>query len=63
MAVIPLIFIVQTIFISIGGEILRTVPLQPMEWLYMVMFAVVLIPVDLIRKMVRNAVFGNPVLK
>ena len=63
LVVIPLIFIVQTIFIYIGGEVLRTVPLQPMEWLYMVMFALVLIPVDLIRKMVRNAVFGNPVLK
>ncbi len=63
LGVIFTIFAVQTIFIYIGGEILRTVPLQPMEWLYVVMFAVILIPVDLIRKLVRNAWFGNPVLK
>lgn len=63
LGVIVLIFTVQTIFIYIGGEILRTVPLQPIEWLYMVIFAVVLIPVDLIRKGIRNALFGNPVLK
>lgn len=60
--VIVAIFTLQTIFIYIGGEILRTVPLQPTEWLYMVMFAVILIPVDLVRKLIRNALFGNPVL-
>ncbi|RKZ54142.1 MAG: calcium-translocating P-type ATPase, PMCA-type [Candidatus Parabeggiatoa sp. nov. 3] len=63
LGVIATIFIVQTTFIYIGGEILRTVPLQPIEWLYMVILAIVLIPVDLIRKMIRNALFGNPVLK
>jgi len=62
LGVIASIFIIQTTFIYIGGEILRTVPLQPIEWLYMVMFAVVLIPVDLIRKKIRNAKYGNPVL-
>jgi P-type Ca2+ transporter type 2C len=60
--VIVLIFIIQTTFITIGGEILRTVPLLPMEWLYMVVFALVLIPVDLVRKLIRNVLFGNPVL-
>jgi Ca2+-transporting ATPase len=62
LGVIVLIFTVQTTFIYLGGDVLRTVPLQPIEWLYMVMFAVVLIPVDLIRKKIRNAMFGNPVL-
>ncbi len=62
LGVIVLIFTIQTTFIYIGGDVLRTVPLQPIEWLYMVMFAVVLIPVDLIRKKIRNAMFGNPVL-
>ncbi|MEN8215640.1 MAG: calcium-translocating P-type ATPase, PMCA-type [Pseudomonadota bacterium] len=61
LGIIALIFSVQTIFIYIGGEVLRSVPLQPMEWLYMVMFALVLIPVDLVRKLVRNVWFGNPV--
>lgn len=63
LGIIVLIFIVQTTFIYIGGEVLRTVPLQPKEWLYMVMFAIVLIPVDLVRKLVRNVLFGNPVHK
>ncbi len=56
------IFTIQTLFIYIGGEVLRSVPLQAIEWFYMVMFALVLIPVDLIRKLIRNIVFGNPVL-
>ncbi len=62
LGVIALIFTVQTTFIYIGGDILRTVPLQTTEWLYLVMFAMVLIPVDLIRKLIRNALFSNPVL-
>jgi calcium-translocating P-type ATPase len=61
LGIIVLIFCIQTLFIYIGGEILRTVPLEPMEWLYMVMFAVILIPIDLMRKLIRNALFGNPV--
>jgi len=61
LGIIATIFIVQTTFIYIGGEVLRTVPLQPLEWLYMVMFAVLLIPVDLARKLIRNLWFGNPV--
>jgi len=62
LGVILLIFTLQTVFIYIGGDILRTVPLQPIEWLYMLIFAVILIPVDLIRKAIRNRLFGNPVL-
>jgi len=60
--VIILIFSVQTTFIYIGGEVLRTIPLHPEELLYMLMFATILIPVDLLRKLIRNALFGNPVL-
>ena len=62
LGVIGLIFCLQTLFIHIGGEILRTVPLEPQEWLYMVMFAVILIPIDLMRKLIRNTFFSNPVL-
>ena len=61
--ILATIFIVQTIFIYIGGEVLRTVPLQQEELLYVLMFAVVLIPVDMVRKLTRNLLFGNPVLK
>ncbi len=63
LGVIVTIFTVQTVFIYIGGEILRTVPLQPMEWLYIVTFSMILIPIDLTRKLVRNIWFNNPVLK
>jgi len=31
--------------------------------LYVVMFALILIPVDLFRKQIRNVMIGNPVLK
>jgi calcium-translocating P-type ATPase len=61
--VILIIFTVQISFIYIGGEILRTVPLEAMEWLYILMFALILIPVDLFRKQIRNVMIGNPVLK
>ncbi len=60
--ILATIFIVQTTFIYIGGEVLRTVPLQQEELLYVLMFAVVLIPVDMTRKLIRNWLFGNPVL-
>ncbi len=63
LGVIVIIFTVQTIFIYIGGEILRTVPLQPIEWFYIITFAMILIPIDLTRKLVRNIWFTNPVLK
>ena len=60
--VIAIIFGVQILFVYIGGEILRTVPLTLEEWGYVFLFAMVLIPVDIMRKLIRNAVFGNPVL-
>jgi len=60
--IIAIIFIVQTFFTYVGGEILRTVGLQGYEWGYVIAFAVILIPVDLIRKAVRNKLYGNPVL-
>jgi len=62
LGVVLLIITVQTIFINIGGEILRTVPLQLNEWLYILGFALILMPVDLTRKAIRNAIYGNPVL-
>ncbi len=63
LGVIVAIFTVQTTFIYIGGEVLRTVPLQPMEWLYITIFAIILIPIDLTRKLIRNIWFSNPIAK
>ncbi len=44
-----------------GGEVLRTVGLSISEWITVLLLALVIIPIDLLRKMVRNRWFGNPV--
>jgi calcium-translocating P-type ATPase len=59
--IIPAIMIIQVVFITYGGEILRTVGLSAQEWIYVLLMAVVIIPVDLVRKILRNQWFGNPV--
>ena len=58
--VLSFIFIVQILFTYIGGEILRTVPLSFNEWFYPLSLAILIIPIDLIRKLIRNLVWGNP---
>jgi Ca2+-transporting ATPase len=60
LAVVSLIFIVQILFTYFGGEVLRTVGLTATEWLYVVMFSIVIIPLDLTRKLIRNTVVGEP---
>ena len=57
--IIPSIIAVQVLFITFGGEVLRTVGLSMEEWLYVLLFAVLIIPLDLIRKVVRNMMVGN----
>ena len=59
--IIPSIMVIQVIFITFGGEILRTVGLSMQEWVYVLLMAIVIIPVDLARKIARNTWFGNPV--
>ena len=59
--VVGIIFTVQIIFTYLGGEILRTVPITPIEWLWVLLLSIVIIPIDLTRKLIRNQVFGNPV--
>jgi calcium-translocating P-type ATPase len=61
MFVISFTFIVQILFTYIGGQVLRTVPLSLEEWIYPLGLAILIIPVDLIRKLLRNLIFGNPV--
>jgi len=60
--IIAIIIVIQVFMISFGGEIMRTVGLLPQEWGYVLLLALILIPLDLIRKLVRNLYFGNPVL-
>ncbi|MGF1637933.1 MAG: calcium-translocating P-type ATPase, PMCA-type [Cyclobacteriaceae bacterium] len=49
--VILLILSLQILFTYIGGSILRVTPLQPKEWLVVVLLSLLIIPVDLVRKL------------
>ncbi|MCP5424523.1 MAG: calcium-translocating P-type ATPase, PMCA-type [Gammaproteobacteria bacterium] len=62
LGVVSLIFGLQIVFTYLGGEVLRTVGLTLPEWLYVLLLSLIIIPVDLIRKAIRNKFFGNPVL-
>jgi Ca2+-transporting ATPase len=44
-----------------AARCLRTVGLSVSEWIAVLLIAILIIPVDLLRKMVRNKWFGNPV--
>jgi len=50
--VMLMIFGLQIVFTYIGGTILRTTPLTLQEWMYVLGFALLIIPVDLVRKTV-----------
>ncbi|WP_435308107.1 calcium-translocating P-type ATPase, PMCA-type [Sebaldella termitidis] len=50
--VFALIFIIQIVLVYIGGEIFRTVPLSVSEWLVIFGLSVLIIPVDMIRKLI-----------
>ncbi|QGG46494.1 calcium-translocating P-type ATPase, PMCA-type [Heliorestis convoluta] len=54
--VVLLIFVVQIAFTYIGGDILRTVGLTAMEWFYVFAFSLVIIPIDVARKVIRNMI-------
>ncbi len=49
--IILLIIVVQILFTFIGGQILRTVPLYWEEWALILLFSVLIIPIDFIRKL------------
>ena len=61
--VVLIIFSLQTAFTYLGGEVLRTVGLTLEEWLYVLVFSLSIIPLDLLRKYLRNLLIGNPVVK
>lgn len=62
--VVTLIFSVQIVLTYVGGEVLRTSGLNLTEWGYVVLFSALIIPLDLTRKIIRNAFFRpkNPTL-
>lgn len=59
--IIPLIIVIQILFNSFGGEVLRTSGLAFEQWVIVLLMALVIIPLDLARKALRNKWFGNPV--
>lgn len=50
------IFILQFVFVTFGGEFLDVHSLQPMSWLVCIILAVLVIPIDLIRRLIVKAV-------
>jgi len=53
------IFVLQVAFTYFGGTVLRTVPLRPLEWVYITGFAFVIIPIDLLRKVIWKALMTD----
>ncbi len=54
MFIIGLICTVQIVMTCFGGQMLRTAPLNPREWLTATIPALLIIPVDLVRKLIVN---------
>jgi Ca2+-transporting ATPase len=52
--VIGFILVIQIIITYVGGEILRATPLNLSEWMIILTFSFTIIPVDLIRKKIRD---------
>jgi len=50
--VLFIIFVVQIVFTMIGGKLLRTVPLLPYEWGYIMALSFIIVPFDLVRKII-----------
>lgn len=48
--IIGIIFLIQILVTYFGGRVFRTVPLLPVEWLYVGAASIVIIPFDLFRK-------------
>jgi len=57
--VVSLIFVVQIIFVWVGGRVLRTVPLTLSEWQLVIGASAAIIPFDLLRKLVLWPFFRN----
>lgn len=51
LVVMGLIAVVQIIMVTIGGELLRTVPISMKSWIIVIGLAFIVVPIDLIRKM------------
>ncbi|MCL2323239.1 MAG: calcium-translocating P-type ATPase, PMCA-type [Oscillospiraceae bacterium] len=52
--IMSLILVVQILMTYVGGDVLRTAGLNGKEWLTVILLAFIIIPLDLIRKIVMN---------
>ena len=50
--VMSAVAIIQILIIQVGGKVFGTVPLSAMNWLYVVAISFLIIPIDLIRKVI-----------
>jgi len=57
-AVVILIFTVQVVFTYVGGNILRTVPLTRDEWIMIIGASSIIIPFDILRKIIMKPILG-----
>jgi len=57
-AVVLLIFTVQVVFTYVGGNILRTVPLTQNEWVMIIAASSIIIPFDILRKIIMKPILG-----
>ena len=48
------IFAMQFIFVTFGGEALSVEPLAPQSWLICIVLAFLVIPIDVVRKIIMN---------
>lgn len=50
------VFVLQFVFVTFGGDVLSVVALQPMSWLVCLLLAFMVIPIDMIRKVITKAI-------
>ena len=50
--IMALIAVLQVTFTYLGGAILRTVALEPIEWFYVLVLSISIIPFDMLRKLI-----------
>ncbi len=53
--IVFMIFGIQVLLTYFGGTMFRTVALQPMEWVYIIILSFTIIPFDLMRKFIRQS--------
>jgi len=54
--VMAIISVIQIIMVYVGGELLRTVPLELKSWIIIISLAMLVIPLDLVKKLIMKIV-------